>query len=311
VHEQAAVDAHHEAALGGVVAPGDLQVDQRVRVVNVNPGRIPDKIAQQPVRHGVEPGTVHQVERRDERGALPHEQLGERASAAGTVRTSCAAKRISRTPDAKERFAVELDAGTTSHFDHVLLATPTRVAANVAAPLGEVAGALEGLMGYASSIAVFVAFPRAAVLHPLDATGFIAPRTERNQDASLLAATFVTSKWAGRAPEGVALFRVFLGGPNVPSLLAKDDRELVRIARAELAQYVPVAGEPSFSRVYRHERASPQPTVGHIVRRAKLAAAVAAVDGLHVAASGIDGVGIPDCVRQARAIAQAIAADPS
>jgi oxygen-dependent protoporphyrinogen oxidase len=40
-------------------------------------------------------------------------------------------------------------------------------------------------------------------------TGFIVPRVERSL---LHAATWVTSKWLGRAPEGHALLRAFLGG---------------------------------------------------------------------------------------------------
>jgi len=124
-----------------------------------------------------------------------------------------------------------------------------------------------------------------------------------------MAATFVTSKWEQRAPEGLALFRVFLGGPNVGRLLERGDAELARVAADELTRFVPLSGAPVLSRVYRHEWASPQPTVGHIARRATLGAAVGDVPGLYVAASGIDGVGIPDCVKQAKAIARAIAPD--
>ncbi len=204
------------------------------------------------------------------------------------------------------RFAVTLANGEVLVADHVVMAMPTRASAEIARELdGAVAQSLDGLLGYSSTAAVFLAFPRDAVDDDLRATGFIVPHSPGR---TLVATTFVTSKWEDRGPPGQVLFRAFLGGDAIDDLLEREDDELVRIAREELGAFVPLAGEPTLARVYRHRLASPQPHVGHYARRAKLLAELARFPGLYVAAGAVDGVGIPDCVRQARAVAAQIAA---
>ena len=59
---------------------------------------------------------------------------------------------------------------------------------------------------------------------PLDATGYVMPRAEGRP---VLACTWVSSKLAGRAPDGMALMRVFLGGGANPELPARDDATLL------------------------------------------------------------------------------------
>jgi oxygen-dependent protoporphyrinogen oxidase len=146
-----------------------------------------------------------------------------------------------------------------------------------------------------------MAFTRSDISFPLDATGYIVPRASGRP---ALAATWVSSKWAGRAPEGQALLRVFLGGVGRGDVMAAEDDELERLARAELALSMKLFRAPLWARVFRFERASPQPLVGHPGRMRRLKALLP--DGLHLVASGYDGVGIPDCVRQAVAAARVI-----
>ena len=45
---------------------------------------------------------------------------------------------------------------------------------------------------------------------------------------SLFSATWVSSKWEGRAPEGHVLMRTFFGGPAGEEALDRDDDELAR-----------------------------------------------------------------------------------
>jgi oxygen-dependent protoporphyrinogen oxidase len=85
---------------------------------------------------------------------------------------------------------------------------------------------------------VTLAVDRAAVPHALDATGYVIPRVE-GRDA--LACTFASSKWAGRAPADVALFRVFVGGAHRAELVERDDDALIAIARRELRETLGVA----------------------------------------------------------------------
>ncbi len=59
--------------------------------------------------------------------------------------------------------------------------------------------------------------------------------------------------------------------------------------------------------VFRFPSSSPQPLVGHGANMNALRARVGTVKGLHIGGSAVDGIGIPDCVKQGTAIANAIA----
>jgi len=60
-----------------------------------------------------------------------------------------------------------------------------------------------------------------------------------------------------------------------------------------------IVAPPSLVRVFRFLRASPQPLVGHPGRMRRAREILKATPGIHLVASGYDGVGIPDCIRQA------------
>jgi oxygen-dependent protoporphyrinogen oxidase len=222
------------------------------------------------------------------------------------VRTGSKARKVAPLPkeDARGRFAVELS-GETLFADHVVMAVPAHAAVAAMAPFGDDVGALLSTMQYVSTGVVMMAFAREDVRYPLDATGYIVPRV---LGRPALAATWVTSKWAHRAPDGTVLIRVFLGGAGHEDLLAREDEELERLARAELEGSMGLLAAPKQARVFRFLRASPQPLVGHPGRMRKVKELLRRTPGIYLVASGYDGVGIPDCVRQAEEAATAIVA---
>jgi protoporphyrinogen/coproporphyrinogen III oxidase len=156
---------------------------------------------------------------------------------------------------------------------------------------------------YASSATVTLAYRRADIRHPLDGFGFVVPRVERRP---IIAATFSSVKYAGRAPEGHALLRVFLGGALNESILTGDDAALLAMARAELADLLGATAEPLWSRVARHPRAMPQYHVGHLTRVETIERTVARYPGLRLAGGAYRGVGIADCVHSGEEAARVL-----
>jgi oxygen-dependent protoporphyrinogen oxidase len=152
---------------------------------------------------------------------------------------------------------------------------------------------LEGIP-YASSATVTLAYRRADIRHPLDGFGFVVPQVERRP---IIACTFSSVKYPGRAPEGHALLRVFMGGALNEAVLAADDPSLVATARAELAALLGIGAEPLFARVGRYPRAMPQYHVGHSIRVEAIERAAARHPGLRLVGGAYRGVGIADCVR--------------
>jgi oxygen-dependent protoporphyrinogen oxidase len=85
------------------------------------------------------------------------------------------------------------------------------------------------------------------------------------------------------------------------------DEDLVALVRAEMERLQGPLGAPLFSRVYRYPRSNPQPVLGHDERLARIRSRLDGLPGLHVAGAAYEGVGIPDCVRQARDAAERVA----
>ena len=187
--------------------------------------------------------------------------------------------------------------------DAVLLATPARVAARLL-PQGALANELAAIQ-YASTATVFFGVETRNLQRPLDGSGFIVPPGE----GGVMAGTWVSSKWDGRAPAGTALVRAFLGGVHSDiDVCRESDQALLEIARFELSRLMGPLGPARVTRVYRHILANPQPTVGHRARLARIEQLLAALPGVHLAGAAYDGVSISDCVRQARAAADRIVA---
>lgn len=189
--------------------------------------------------------------------------------------------------------------------DDVILCAPAYAAADMLDGIDRDLAARLRQIPYVSTATVTIGFPRADVPHPLDASGLIIPRSEKR---GVLAATFVSSKWVGRSPDDIALMRVFVGGYRDPGALAQSDEDLIALARRELEVLTGVRARPVVSRVFRYERGNAQPTIGHPERLARMRSLAEKHPGLHLAGAAFDGVGIPDCVRQAEEVAAKITA---
>jgi len=179
----------------------------------------------------------------------------------------------------------------------VILAVPAYVAASLLRAFDTTIAALAEGIPYASTATVALGFRRDQIAHPMAGSGFVVPRIERSP---LLAATWVTSKWPHRAPEGHVLMRGFLGGGRDPRRLDADDDELTKLVVDELRQLMGITGAPLFTRIFRWTKQSPQYEVGHLQRVATIDRELASIPGLFVTGSGFRAIGIPDCVADGR-----------
>ena len=220
----------------------------------------------------------------------------------GTVRTGV---NVSELRSHASGFVLNTGGGAPVDARAVILATPAFVTSALTRDYDAELSRLCGEIPYASSAAVVLAFERAAVRHPLNGSGFVVPRVE---GSSLLAVSWLSSKWPHRAPDDRVLLRAFVGGARDPRALERSDGELVAQTLAALAPLLGISGPPLLSRVYRWERANAQHEVGHLARMAAIERALSRHSGLHVTGSGFRGTGIPDCIADARATARAAVA---
>jgi oxygen-dependent protoporphyrinogen oxidase len=190
----------------------------------------------------------------------------------------------------------------------VVLAAPAYAAARLLTTVDQEASALCAGVQYVSTVSVTLAYSREQVAHSLQGSGFVVVRENRRNrrnDARLTACTWVSSKWAGRAPQGAVLLRGFIGGATDPSAVDLSDDELTAIVTRELTTVIGLSGAPLFARVHRWRDAGAQHNVGHEARITRLEARLSQHPGLFVAGSGFRAVGIPDCVTDGRSAAAA------
>lgn len=193
--------------------------------------------------------------------------------------------------------------GPALEADHVIVAAESYTASRLVRYVDPALATLLGEIPYASSATVTFGFRRAEVPHPLDGFGFVVPRTERR---AVLACTFSSVKYPGRAPKGHALLRCFMGGALNERMLESDDPALVAGARDELRQALGITAEPVLTRVARWTKAMPQYHVGHAGRIEAIEQCTAALPSLHLAGGAYRGVGIADCVRSGEAAAERV-----
>jgi oxygen-dependent protoporphyrinogen oxidase len=156
---------------------------------------------------------------------------------------------------------------------------------------------------HAGTAIVVLGYDRSQIAHPLNSFGFVVPAVERRR---ILSASFSSVKFRGRAPEGKALIRVFLGGALQGEMLDLTDDQLQKIAEEELRGLVGVRGSPCLSMVFRWPAAMPQYYIGHLDRLARVNAALPKLPGLALAGNAYEGVGIPQCIQSGEAAAERV-----
>ncbi len=205
-------------------------------------------------------------------------------------------------------YAVTCTSGTTTTQTmarSVVLTTPAYVTARLVSAVAPDLGELCAMVPYTSTATVVLSYPAQAVRGIPAGTGFVVPRVESGP--SLMAGSWVSSKWPGRAPAGDVLLRGFLGGTRDRHVLEQSDPQLVDSAHRDFAELLGISADPVVRKVYRWPKRNPQLEVGHLDRLAAIDAQLARLPGLHVIGAGFRGVGIPDCIESGRSVAQEIA----
>ena len=205
-------------------------------------------------------------------------------------------ERVAEVARADSGWRVVTQGGDAIAADAVILATESHQAARLlrrADP--SLAHLLEGIP-YASSATVTLAYRRAAIAHPLDGFGFVVPHAAGRP---VIACTFSSVKYPGRAPEGHVLLRVFMGGALREAILDEDDDRLAAIAAGEVQALLGATAPPLWTRTMRYVKAMPQYHVGHLARVEAIELGLGRHPGLALAGGAYRGVGIADCVRSA------------
>jgi protoporphyrinogen/coproporphyrinogen III oxidase len=223
----------------------------------------------------------------------------------GAVRLNTNVERLSFDKE-NGRWTIHCQGAETLGADALCLALPAYAAG---ALLRETDAALASeleAIPYASTATINFGWRREAIPHALDGFGFVVPFVERR---AVLACTFSSVKFKGRAPEGHALIRAFVGGALQPEMFALDEEEMTRKVLKDLRELLGVKDAPLFSVVEKWPRSMAQYTVGHLERVARIKERVRAIGALQLAGNAYEGAGVPDCIRGAERAAEEIIKD--
>ena len=237
-----------------------------------------------------------------------HELPVAMAEYAGADKMRTAADVTSIAHDDNGAWTVTLDDGTVESGDAVVLATESWAAEPLVRQVEPgIADALAAIPA-SSSATVSLAFDEADIGIDMNAFGVLCPAKEKSR---LLAATYSSTKWPGRAPKGAVLLRGFVGGPQNQAIMDSTDEEITEIAEQELRRILGINPEakPLFRRFFRWTLGMPQYTMGHLDRVADIESRSAAVPGLALAGGSYRGVGLPNCIESGEAAAAKVMAE--
>jgi oxygen-dependent protoporphyrinogen oxidase len=201
------------------------------------------------------------------------------------------------------QWQVRSEHGPAIAVDAVCLAIPAYAAASLLTETDVLLAAGLKQIAYESTATVNLAYRRADIPHPLDGFGFVVPFIEKR---SLIACTFSSEKFAGRAPQDSVLLRAFVGGALQKELVELEEAEMLSRVRGDLKDLLGIVSAPLFSTVSRWPRSMPQYEIGHLSRVSTIAERVAALPGLALAGNAYSGVGIPDCIRSGETAADTL-----
>ena len=186
-------------------------------------------------------------------------------------------------------------------FDAVVVATPAPRAAEILKNIDEEIHRELNAIQYAGVAIVVAVYQRDQIKRPVSAFGYVTPIIERR---NVLACSFASNKFAGRAQDEQLIIRAFVGGACQPELLELPDDDVKELVQKELEELIGVVGKPVMSKVVRWTHSMPQYHVGHLDRVERIEKLAADIPNLELAGNAYRGVGIPFCVRSGEQAAE-------
>lgn len=210
------------------------------------------------------------------------------------VRTSTSINSVRTMSDG--RYELHSTSGLVAEVDAVVLAVPTRIAAELIKPFSQSAADMLGQVRYASVATAVVAYPRASInkVRALTGTGLLVPTSRRRL---LKAATFLSAKWPHLTDPTYAFVRFSSGRVGEQEIDNLDDAALVARLQIDMEDATGIAVKPAEYHVQRWPTAIPQLEVGHLQLVAKVRADLGSHPGLALAGASYDGLGIAACAR--------------
>ncbi|MEK4043701.1 protoporphyrinogen oxidase [Paenibacillus sp. FSL H8-0048] len=202
------------------------------------------------------------------------------------------------------RYEVELESGELLEADDIYVTVQNFAAAELLRPHVDVS-ALDAV-NYVSVANVVLAFTRQDIVTEYDGSGFLVPRKEGR---NITACTWTSTKWLHTSPDDKVLLRCYVGRSGDEQNVELPNDALAELVRKDLKEIMGITAAPLFTEITRLRSSMPQYPVGHPGRIAGLRSELAQkLPGVYAFGAGYDGIGMPDCIKQAKLTAETAAA---
>ena len=203
----------------------------------------------------------------------------------------------------RDGWTISLADGNRVDADAVICAAPAFAAARFLKSTDAALAEALSRISYASAATVNLTFRETDFPKPPNAFGFVVPIIEQRK---IIAGSFSSLKFEGRAPAGSILARAFVGGVLQNEMNSLPDDAIVAAVRDEFHALLAVTAAPGIIEVQRWPDSMPQYEVGHLDRVSESERFAAHLPRFALAGAAYRGVGIPDCIRSGEEAARIV-----
>ncbi len=175
-------------------------------------------------------------------------------------------------------------------FSDVLLAIPAHTMPTLKTPF-DLSPFSE--IYYPPVASLSLGFASSQFTHPLNGFGMLIPTIEKRFS---LGALFPSSIFGGRAPDGMALLTVFVGGSQSPERALMDKDKMQNLVLKDLRELLGLNGEPNFRHLSVWPKAIPQYNIGYEKYLTRMKQIEAGFPGIHFAGHYRDGISVANSI---------------
>ena len=216
------------------------------------------------------------------------------------IKTGLHVEKLDKTDDG---YTLHVD-GKEESFDKVILSTPAYASAKIVEEMDSYLSKMLDSIEYSPISVVGLGYNKLS--HDLQGFGLLTTSSAKKE---VLGVLWDSSIFNDRAPQGKKSLRVMIGGQRSPELALKSEEELLEIAIRGVKDTMGIDAVPDTSYVKRWERGIPNYQVGHLKSMDKLFEKIKEYNGLYLSSNAYFGVGLNDCVRNSKQMAQKVLED--
>jgi len=200
-------------------------------------------------------------------------------------------------------YTIHFADSSSSEAETVIVASPAYAASEMMKNIDRKLSSTLSEIPYPSVSVACLGYKKDKFTADLDAFGYLIPSREKRK---ILGTLYDSSIFPNRAPEGYALLRIMVGGARASDLAMEQEPRLLEMIRKELSDIIGITAAPDFVRIYRHEMAIPQYTVGHTERLRIMDRILEKQKNLYLTGNAYRGISVNDCIENSAKLAEKI-----